>query len=75
LKGTHLHPTFDSANEQNGYGKQSLEKKQSLEAQKRIRQVNTQYSKRQIDLSLFSYGKQSLEASRFYGWLFLFYHC
>jgi len=25
LKGTDLHPTFDSANEQNGYGKQSLE--------------------------------------------------
>jgi hypothetical protein len=34
LKDTYLHPTFDSANEQNGYGKQSLEKKQSLEAQK-----------------------------------------
>jgi hypothetical protein len=26
LKGTDLHPTFGSANEQNGYGKQSLEK-------------------------------------------------
>jgi len=25
LKGTDLHPTFGSANEQNGYGKQSLE--------------------------------------------------
>jgi hypothetical protein len=76
LKGTILHPTFDSANEQNDYGKQSLVKKQqSLEAQKRIRQVNTQYSKRQIELSLFSYGKQSLEASRFYGWLFLFCLC
>jgi hypothetical protein len=49
-----------------------VKKQQSLEAQKRIRQVNVQYSKRQIDLSFFSYGKQSLEASRFYGWLFLF---
>jgi hypothetical protein len=53
LKGTHLHPTFDSANEQNGYGKQSLEKKQSLEAQKRIRQVNMQYSKRQKNYLFF----------------------
>jgi hypothetical protein len=34
LKGTDLHPTFDSANEQNDNGKQSLVKKQSLEAQK-----------------------------------------
>jgi hypothetical protein len=76
LKDTDLHPTFDSANEQNGYGKQSLEKKQqSLEAQKRIRQVTMQYSKRQEDSSFFSYGKQSLEASRFYGWLFLFCLC
>jgi hypothetical protein len=28
--------------------------------------------KDKLDLSLFSYGKQSLEASRFYGWLFYF---
>jgi hypothetical protein len=72
LKGTDLHPTFDSANEQNDNGKQSLVKKQSLEALKRIRQVSVLYSKTQADLTLFSYGKQSLEASRFYGWLFLF---
>ncbi|THU36809.1 hypothetical protein FAM09_17735 [Niastella caeni] len=72
MKDTYLHPTFDPANEQNGYGKQSLEKAAIIRGSKRIRQVTVQYSKRQIDLSLFSYGKQSLEASRFYGWLFLF---
>jgi len=74
LKGTELHPTFDSANEQNDNGKQSLEWKAIIRGSKRIRQVNKQYSKRQEDLSFFSYGKQSLEASRFYGWLFSFWH-
>jgi len=37
-----------------------------------MQQDNKLCSITQTDLSFFSYGKQSLEASRFYGWLFYF---